>query len=121
MHDDEPELAGYEPHEGRPLRSRGLLITMRVIVVVGVTGLILPSIMTTMSVAAASAKEACKRWVIYADPAAPGSSVRFELFGAGGIGWECYTSGAFGGDKHVASLGLIPGPPKLPSRQPTNS
>jgi hypothetical protein len=36
-----------------------------------------------------------------------------EIFGPGGIGWECYSVGAFGGDRHVASLGLIPVSPKL--------
>jgi hypothetical protein len=121
MHDDEPELAGYEPGDGRPLRSPRLLLAMRVIVIVGVVGLVLPGILTTLHVAAVSAQEACRRWVAYASPEAPGSSARFELFGAGGIGWECYTRGAFGGDTHVASLGLIPGPPTLPRQQPTNS
>ncbi|MCU1551634.1 MAG: putative rane protein [Glaciihabitans sp.] len=121
MHDDEPELAGYEPSDNKPLRSRGLLLMMRVVVVVGVLALVLPGVVTTFSVAATSAKEACRRWVAYADPASPGSSARFELFGAGGVGWECYTRGSFGGDRHVASLGLIPGPPRLPSRQPSNS
>ena len=37
----------------------------------------------------------------------------FELFGTGGPGWQCYTVGAFGGDKNVASLGLIPISPRL--------
>jgi hypothetical protein len=121
MHDDEPELAGYENGDGRPLRSPRLLLVMRIFVIVGVAGLILPGIVTTVSVAASSAKEACRRWVAYADPASPGSRASFEIFGAGGMGWECYTQGAFGGDSHVASLGLIPGPPKLPARNPVNS
>jgi len=43
-----------------------------------------------------------------------GSEAKFEVFGPSGMGWECYSVGAFGGDDHVRSLGLIPGPPRLP-------
>jgi hypothetical protein len=121
MHEDEPELAGYEPGDGRPLRSRRTLVAMRIIVVVGLACLVLPGIFTTMSVASNAANEECRQWVAYEDPASPGWDARFELFGDGGIGWQCYTQGAFGGDTHVASMGLIPGPPALPSRNPQNS
>jgi hypothetical protein len=121
MHDDEPELAGYDPGDGRPLRSRKVILVMRVIVVVGLLGLVVPQIFMTVSVAANSAQEACRRWVKYEVPGPSGSSARFEIFGAGGIGWNCYTQGAFGGDRLVAVLGLIPGPPQLPSVQPQGS
>lgn len=121
MQDDDPELAGYEPGDGRPLRSRRTTIGMRILVVIGLLGLVLPQIVTQISVAASSAKASCARWVAYENPGAPGSTTRFELFGPGLIGWECYTAGAFGGDQHVASLGLIPGPPALPSGPATAS
>ena len=117
--DDEPELAGYEPTRGRPLRSRRLVITMRVVVVVGILCLVLPQVITTVTVASSTAQEACLAWVRYEAPQATGASATFELFGANGMGWQCYTVGAFGGDKHVASLGLIPVSPKL-SRVPTS-
>jgi hypothetical protein len=107
-HDDEPELAGYEPTDGRPLRGR-------VVVVLGLVGLVLPGILTTITVGSRTAQASCAIWVTYEDPGAHGSVARFQVFGPGFVGWECYTTGAFGGDHHVASLGLIPGAPKLPA------
>jgi hypothetical protein len=114
MHDDEPELAGYEPGDGRPLRSRRMIVAMRFVVILGLVALVVPGIVTTLMVAANSAQEACKRWVSFEDPSSPGSVAHFELGGAHGAGWNCYTNGAFGGDQFVASLGFIPGPPTLP-------
>ncbi len=112
--DDEPELAGYEPTGQRPLRSRRTLLIIRVLVVLGLIGLVLPGMLTTASVAGGTAQASCAVWVAYEEPSATGSEARFELFGPSGLGWECYTVGAFGGDRHVASLGLIPGAPSLP-------
>lgn len=120
---EHPELAGYEPGDGRPLRSPRLVLVMRFVVIVGIACLVLPGVFTTVSVASSTAEAACIAWVAYEAPEARGASARFEIFGPGGIGWECYTIGAFGGDRHVASLGLIPMSPKL-SRVPvpgTNS
>jgi hypothetical protein len=114
--DDEPELAGYEPTTGKPMRSRRLLALMRVVVVIGLLSLVLPSVIVSVSDASASARESCRRWVKYAVPSSPGSNAVFEVIGAHGMGWQCYTRGAFGGDKFVASLGLIPGVPRIPSQ-----
>lgn len=108
----EPELAGYVPTEGVPRRRR-MVRAMRIVVVVGILCLVLPGILTTASVAASTAQASCRAWVNYEAPDATGESARFEIFGAGGMGWECYATGAFGGDRHVASLGLIPISPKL--------
>jgi hypothetical protein len=116
MWDDEPELAGYEPSNGKPLRSRRLLLVMRVIVVIGLVSLVLPSVIISVSDATASAKESCRRWVRYADPSSPGSNATFELFGAHGTGWQCYSRGGFGGGTFIASLGLIPGVPNIPTQ-----
>lgn len=113
-HEDEPELAGYVPYGERPLHGRPRTLIFRFIVVVGVLSLVLPGIVTSASVASAAANRSCAIWVRYAAPDATGSEARFELFGPGGIGWECYSVGAFGGDRHVVSLGLIPGEPRLP-------
>jgi hypothetical protein len=110
--DDEPELAGYVPNEGAPRRRRTLVI-MRVVVIMGVVCLVLPGVLTTVSVAARTADAACTAWVAYEAPDATGESARFEIFGAGGMGWECYATGTFGGDRHVASLGLIPVSPSM--------
>jgi hypothetical protein len=112
--DDEPELVGYEPYEDKPLRSRRRRLIMRIVVMVGIACLVLPSILVAFTVGSATAKASCTVLVAYAVPSAAGSSARFELFGPGFIGWECYSIGAFGGDHHVASLGLIPGGPRIP-------
>jgi hypothetical protein len=112
--DDNPELSGYQPSDDRPLRRRRTVVMMRVIVIVGLVALILPGIVTTVSVGTTTAEASCALWVAYQEPGAPSSDARFEVFGPGTLGWECYTVDAFGGDTHVASLGLIPGTPDIP-------
>ena len=111
-YDDEAELAGYEPHGDRPLRSARTVKLMRVVVVLGIAALVLPGILTTYSLARSTAGAACAANVAYRVPSATGSSVRFELFGQVGAGWVCYSVGAYGGDRTpVAALGLIPSYP----------
>jgi hypothetical protein len=113
--DEQPELVGYEPGDGRPLRSRQMLLAMRIVVGVGVTGLVLPGVIGTVMINARDAAESCKRWVRYEYPS-DSSNVAFEPLGAHGSGWQCYTaSNSFGGAQFVASLGWIPGTPILPS------
>jgi hypothetical protein len=115
MYDDEPELMGYEPGDGRPLRSRRTLLIMRMVVVLGLVAFILPGIITTLMVAANAAQESCRRWVGYEDAGSNASAIaHFELLGQGGPGWQCYATGGFGGDKYIAPLGLIPGTPVFP-------
>lgn len=114
MTDEHPELTGYEPGDGRPLRSPHLILAMRVIVVLGIVALVLPGLVTIVSVGNATAQEACRTWVRFELPDADGASAVFELFGPGGVGWQCYSVGAFGGDVRVASLGLIPSGARLP-------
>jgi hypothetical protein len=119
--DDHPELNNYEAGDGRPLRSKHLTTVMRVVVVLALVALVVPGVITTMSVSSATAQRACATWVAYEVAGASGSEARFEVFGPGGAGWECYSVGAFGGDEHIASLGLIPGPARLPSGVPVGS
>jgi hypothetical protein len=119
--DEQPELVGYIPGDGRPLRSRRMLLAMRIVVAVGIAGLILPGVIGTVMINVKDASEACKRWVRYEDPN-DSSTVSFELMGDHGSGWQCYTqSNSFGGSQFVASLGWIPGPPQFPSRVPVNA
>lgn len=114
MTDEHPELAGYEPGDGRPLRSPRLLFAMRVIVIVGIVALLLPGIVTIFSVGGNTADRSCAQWVAFERPDATGFSARFEFFGPGGVGWQCYSVGGFGGDQLVASLGIIPSGARLP-------
>jgi hypothetical protein len=119
--DEQPELVGYIPSDGRPLRSRRMMLAMRIVVSVGIAGLILPGVIGTVMINVRDAGEACKRWVKYEDPN-DSSTVSFDLMGEHGSGWQCYTqSNSFGGTQFVASLGWIPGPPQLPSRVPVNA
>jgi hypothetical protein len=113
-HEDEPELAGYVPQDERPLHGKRRTLIFRFVVLVGVASLVLPGIVTSASVASATANRSCAIWVHYAAPDAAGSEARFEIFGPGGIGWECYSVGAFGGDRHIVSLGLLPGMVDIP-------
>jgi hypothetical protein len=98
-----------------------MLLAMRIVVSVGIAGLVLPGVIGTVMINVRDAGEACKRWVKYEDPS-DSSSVSFELMGDHGSGWQCYTqSNSFGGSQFVASLGWIPGPPQFPARVPVNA
>jgi hypothetical protein len=113
--DEQPELVGYEPGDGRPLRSPHMLLAMRLIVILGVAALILPGVIGEVMLNVKDAAESCKRWVSYEHPGDT-ASASFQLMGANGSGWQCYTSSeSFGGSQFVASLGWIPGPPQLPA------
>lgn len=113
-YDDEPELAGYEPH-GRPLRSPHLVTVMRVVVVLGLIGLVLPGILVTVGTANSTAQRTCSQYVAYYVPEAVDFTARFELASPAGMGWNCYAV-EYGGDEFlVRSLGLIPGGARLPS------
>lgn len=120
MHDDEPELAGYEPgDESRPLRSRRMLLVMRIVVVLGVIGLVLPGILITVSTAADSARRACALYTSRDVPGAHSSEARFELFGPEGAGWNCYAELYGDREMYVIGMGLIPvGPPRGPAPVP---
>lgn len=111
--DDHPELAGYEPHGDKPLRSRHLVTVMRVVVILGVLALVLPGLLITANTASNTADRACAAYTEYFAPDATAWSVRFELFGPS-VGWNCYAT-FFGGDEVlVQPLGLIPAGPALP-------
>jgi hypothetical protein len=119
--DDEPELAGYEPHGEKPLRSPHLYTVMRVVVVLGLVALILPGILVAAGTANRTALNTCAAYTAYYAPEAVSFSTRFELVSPSGIGWNCYAV-EFGGEEIlVRALGLIPGGPRLPSAPVENS
>lgn len=114
MDDEEPELAGYQPHE-RPLRSARLKFVLRVVVLLGLVALVLPGILITMTTANRTAARTCEIYTSYYAPENDGFSVRFELVSPAGIGWNCYAL-RFGGDEVlIAALGLIPGGARIPT------
>jgi hypothetical protein len=113
--DDEPELAGYEPHGDKPLRSPHLVTAMRVVVVLGLIGLVLPGILVAIGTANRTALASCAAYTAYYAPEAVSFSARFELLSPAGLGWNCYAVEFGGGEVLVATLGIIPGGARIPS------
>ena len=108
--DDPPELRGYVPHgdRDRPLRHPATLHVMRVVIVLGIIGLVVPGLYATVVLQNRMADTVCSA-VVAAD--APGSVPvpRFEIAGPGGPSWYCYARDFGGHEVLVRSLGLFPG------------
>ena len=105
--EEHPELAGYVPIEGMPHRRHRLRI-MRVVVIVGVACLVLPTVVGTWSVAQGSASRTCRELVALRDSGASGSVARFEAMGVAGPQWYCYAIEFGGQERLIAGLGPIP-------------
>lgn len=101
--------------EDRPYYSVRRRRMLRVFVIVAVAAMVLPILANLVTVSAATASDACARAVAYAVPDATSSAARFQLFGQGGLGWQCYSVGGFTGTMFVVSLGLIPGEVSIPA------
>lgn len=91
----------------RPLYGRGRRVFMRIIVLVCVFALVLPGMLSLHSQFGAFAQGACWKAAVFSDPGTRSVRASFEVFGPGGIGWECYATSA-SGERHVVSLGLFP-------------
>jgi hypothetical protein len=111
--DDHPELDGYEPFEEKPLRSRRFRRLVQGAALLAVFLLIMPFFASQARVASISAANWCAKLVAYEVPEPSVPAARFELFGPGVLGWECYATQIIGGDRYVGFLGVIPGPPNL--------
>ncbi|MGV8851511.1 MAG: hypothetical protein ACOH1M_02950 [Rhodoglobus sp.] len=120
-YEDNPELSGYEPHGQRPLRSRTFIWVMRVVVVLGLIGLVLPGIVSAAGTANNTANRTCATYTEYLAPQAVSYDIRFELSGDGEPGWKCYAIAFNGSETLLRSLGLIPGPAVLPRSPADNS
>lgn len=112
MSDEHPELSGYEPFEEKPLRSTRRTWALRIVVLVAVLALVLPGVFTTLSVGTSNAWRACTYRAVVVDPSLR-AEPRFELFGPGGLGWECYATDRLGDEHHIDSMGLIPVAPRV--------
>ncbi|POH66192.1 MULTISPECIES: hypothetical protein [Cryobacterium] len=116
MSDFHPELSGYEPTDSsRPLRGRRMVLLMRITVILGLVALLVPGVLTTMSIASATAARACAAAVTRYYPLSEGIDARFELVGAGGFGWQCYAIDQNERQTFVIPLGIIPGPFRPPA------
>ena len=114
MTDSHPELDGYEPSDGRPLASQRILRPARILIVLGILGLVLPGILVTVSTATQTAERSCNIVVARDAPFAMGFDARFEFTGPEGPSWYCYALVLEEHDVRVGSLGLIPGAPPPP-------
>ncbi|MFF2372552.1 hypothetical protein [Agromyces sp. NPDC058110] len=113
MTDEHPELAGYEPVDRprRPGRQRAI----RIAVLVALAGMVLPIVLSTFSVANSTARSSCATFAAAATGTARGevsTDVPFELFAAGGPGWQCYVVTENGDHRHLANFGLFPAAPR---------
>lgn len=81
--------------------------------IVGIFLLVMPLIASQARVANVSAQGWCSRWVAHelSEPSTP--EARFQAFGPGVLGWECYATNVIGGDVYIGNLGIIPGPPRV--------
>jgi hypothetical protein len=84
------------------------MLLLRLVVLLAVLGLVLPGIITTVSLGARNAELACDYRGTITNPGSPRYEARFELLGPGGLGWECYATDRLGDEHHVDSMGLIP-------------
>lgn len=110
MSTEHPELSGYEPNDSsRPLRGRRMVLLTRVVVVLGLVALVVPGVLTSVSIATATAVRACTQAVARYYPLAEGIDARFDLAGAGGFGWQCYAIDQNERETFVVPLGIIPG------------
>lgn len=113
MSDYHPELSGYEPIDNRrPLRSKRFMATVRIAVVLGIVGLIVPGILTTLHVAQTTASRSCAVAVAHYYPFSSDFDARFEFSGAGGFGWQCYAIDRNERETFVVPLGIIPSAPR---------
>ncbi len=112
MSDEHPELSGYEPYEERPIRGRRRTWVLRVVVLLAVIALVLPGVFTTVNVGTSNAWRACTYRASVVEPGSE-ATPRFELFGPGGLGWECYAVDRLGDEHHIDSMGLIPVAPQV--------
>jgi hypothetical protein len=110
MSDEIPrELAEYEPGDSRPSRSARRTRVMRIVVTLALAGLILPTVLVTVSTQISTADRACRIVVATLAPDSTAAVVRFELTGASGPGWYCYAERYGGTELLLRALGLIPG------------
>jgi hypothetical protein len=116
MSSDHPELSGYVPNDStRPLRGRRMALLTRVVVVLGLIALVVPGILTSLSIATATAARACSQAVARYYPLAEAADARFDLAGPGGFGWQCYAIDQNERATFVLPLGIIPGPFRPPA------
>jgi hypothetical protein len=106
--EDPPELRGYVAGDGRPLRHPVTMRVMRIVIVLGIAGLVVPTLVATIGLQARTAEVLCDRFLAASSSDLDGVA-RFELAGPAGPSWYCYGVAFDGREIIVASFGIIPG------------
>ncbi|MGW9168219.1 hypothetical protein [Agromyces sp. NPDC055658] len=110
MTDDHPELDD-RPHDDGPVYGGRRRRALRITVLIALGALVLPLVLSLVGQAQSAAARACAVYVERFDIEAEGSQVSFELFGAGGPGWQCSAVAPGGVATPLANLGLLPSAP----------
>ena len=108
---DYPEL--HESDDDAPLRSNRRRRILRTVALVSMALLVVPGFIGTVAQAQQSARYACEIARVTLAPGAQASSARFELLPLSTAGWQCYAEFYDGTSIRVATLGPIPGLPRL--------
>jgi hypothetical protein len=119
--DEEPELVGYVPIERTSLQRRRRQKAMRILVLVAVAALVIPGVLSTISLAHYTAEHTCAVYVQRYQPRAVGSATHFDVFGPRGPGWDCYSVDSAGNETFLVLLGFIPSAPLPPSELTNDS
>jgi len=108
---DYPEL--HESDDDAPLRSNRRRRILRTVALVSMALLVVPGFIGTVAQAQQGARYACEIARVTLAPGAQASSARFELLPLSTAGWQCYAEFYDGTSIRVATLGPIPGLPRL--------
>ena len=103
----------HESDDDAPLRSNRRRRILRTVALVSMALLVVPGFIGTVVQAQQSARYACEIARVTLAPGAQASSARFELFPLVTAGWQCYAEFYDGTSIRVATLGPIPGLPRL--------
>ncbi|WP_294180817.1 hypothetical protein [uncultured Schumannella sp.] len=114
MNDDaHPELSQPSPDE-RPVRNPMMQRVLRIVIVIGVLALILPSVLSAFTTQSRTATLACTTIVNSLQLRGVTPVATIELFAPAGPGWYCVARDSDGTDTVLNYLGLIPGLSNLP-------
>jgi hypothetical protein len=111
MSERHPEL-DPEPFDEGPMPGERRRRMMRIAVLVALGSLVLPLVLSVYGVAKSAADHACAVYVAAYDTDAAGFRTSFELFAAGGPGWECAAIAQNGTSHPLGNLGPLPAVPR---------
>lgn len=108
---DYPELSNSD--DDAPVHSGRRRRILRIVALVSMALLVVPGFIGTVVQAQQSARYACEIARLSLAPGAQASAARFELFPLATAGWQCYAEFYDGTSIRIATLGPIPGLPRL--------